>query len=123
MPKILKNVYLNLHHVDGEDYKSQSIKCIRAGINQWTKANRNVDIIADVRSSKANEIFKGVSKITRENGKGTTKSTPAIAQEDTERIAYYFLHDIMNKPDPRKLEMCIILHNLFLLLKRERQPV
>ena len=87
--------------MDGEDYKLQSIKCIHAGINRWTKANRNLDIITDPRFTKANEIFKGVSKIARQTGGAVTISHLVIEPEDLEHITIYFLHDIMNKPDPR----------------------
>ena len=113
LPEILQNFYPNLRRVDGEDYKLQSIKCIRAGINRWTKANRNVEIISDVCFAKANEIFKGVSKMARENGKATTKSTPVMKQEDLERIATYFLHDIMNNPDPKKLQRCVLFYIIY----------
>ena len=121
LPKILENFYPNLRRVDGEDYKLQSIKCIRAGINRWTKSNRNTDIIGDVRFTKANEIFKGVSKIARENGKGTTKSTPVIAQEDLERIPNYFLHDVLNNPDPKKLQRCVLFYVIYFFCRQGRE--
>ena len=113
LAEILENFYPSLRKVDGDDYKLQSIKCIRAGINRWTKENRNLDIIADVRFTKANEIFKGVSKIVREKGKGSTKSTAVIAQEDLERLAIFFLHDVMNHPDPRKIQKCMIFYIIY----------
>ena len=111
-PSILEEFYPNCRRVNGEDYKLQSLKCIHAGINRWTKANRNLDIIADPRFSKANEIFKGVSKIA------TTKSYPVIEQQDLERIVAYFLHDIMNEPNPRKLQKCVLFYIIYFFIRR-----
>ena len=121
LPNILEDFYPNLRRVDGEEYKLQSIKCIRAGINRWTKANRNIDIINDVRFTRANEMFKGVSKIARQNGKATTKSYPVIEQEDLERIATYFLHDTMNEPNPRKVQKCVLFYIIYFFCRRGRE--
>ena len=121
LPAILENFYPNLRRVDGEDYKLQSIKCIRAGINRWTKSNKNCDIIQDPRFAKANEIFKGVAKIARQTGRGSTKSYPVIEPEDLERIATYFLHDITNKPNPRKLQKCVLFYTIYFFVRRGRE--
>ena len=121
LPEILENFYPNLRRINGEDYKLQSLKCIRAGINRWTKEHRNTDIIADVRFTKVNEIFKGVSKIARQTGKGSTKSYPKIKYEDLERISNYFLHDIMNKPDPRRVQRCVLFYIIYFFCRRGRE--
>ena len=121
LARVLEDFYVNLKRIDGEDYKLQSIKCIRAGINRWTKANRNLDIISDVCFTRANEMFKGVSKIARETGKGSTKSYPVIEQEDLERIATYFLHDIVNELDPRKLQKCVLFYIIYFFCHRGRE--
>ena len=121
LPEILENFYPNLRRIDGEQYKLQSIKCIRAGLNRWTKANRSVDIIKDVKYTKANEIFKGISKLARKDGRATTRSTPVIAHEDLERIATYFLHDILNKPEPKKLQQCVLFYIIYFFCRRGRE--
>ena len=113
LPVILENFYPNLQRVNGEDYKLQSLKCIRAGINRWTKENRNIDIISDVHFTKANEIFKGVSKIAHQTAKASTKSYPTIVHEDLERLANYFLHDIMNAPDPRRVQRYVLFYIIY----------
>ena len=88
LPRILENFYANLQRVDGSEYKLQSIKCIRAGINRWTKSNRSVDIINDTKFTKANEIFKEISKIARHN-------------------------DTMNDPNPKKLQQCVLFYTIY----------
>ena len=78
LPDILFRFYGDLRRTDGEEYKLQSIKCIRAGLNRHTKAKRNLDIISDVRFTQANELFKGKSKVICKQGKGSTRPTPII---------------------------------------------
>ena len=121
LPKILEEFYPNLRRANGDDYKIQSMKCICAGINRWTKSNWNIDIIGDVTYTKANEIFKGVAKIAREQGRGATKPYPVIAAEDMERIATYFLHDMINQPDPRKVVRCVIFYVIYFFCCRGRE--
>ena len=66
-------------------------------------------------------MFKGVSKIARQNGKGSTKSYPVIEQEDLECIATYFLHDYMNAPDPRKIQKCVLFYIIYFFCHRGRE--
>ena len=121
LPDILFKFYGDLRRMNGEVYKLQSLKCIRAGINRYTKAERNLDIISDVRFSRANELFKGKSKVVCKEGKGSTKLYPVIADEDLERIATYFLHDVCNKPDPRKLQKCVLFYIIYFFCRRGRE--
>ena len=58
LPDMLDTFYSDLRRKDGELYKLQSLKCIRAGINRYTKEHRNIDITADPSFSIANECFK-----------------------------------------------------------------
>ena len=60
--------------VDGSTYKLQSIKCIQADINRYTKEFRNLDITADPRFTTANEVFKAVAVKYKSTGKAATKS-------------------------------------------------
>lgn len=61
LPQVLLDFYSNLKKVDGGDYKLQTLKCIRAGINRYTKEHRNLDIISDLHFTRTNEMFKAVS--------------------------------------------------------------
>ena len=64
LPDILDNFYMDLRKKDGDTYKLQSLKCIRARINCYMKEVRNIDITSDLRFVKANECFKAVGKKT-----------------------------------------------------------
>lgn len=48
LPDILLNFYTDLRKVKGGEYKLQTLKCICAGINRFTKEKRNLDIIKDL---------------------------------------------------------------------------
>ena len=121
LPAILEQFYMDLQKCDGDFYKLQSLKCIHAGINRKTKECRNLDIISDVHFSSANEVFKGVTKRSCVNGKGSTKSYKVISEGDLERLAEFFDHNIMNHPDPRKLQRCVIFYIIYFFGWRGRE--
>ena len=111
LPPILKTFYTEQRTMSGELYAIQSLKCIQAGINRFTKEHRNLDIISDTCYAQCNEMFKGVMKQSKKNGKGTIKLTKAILQEDMIKIGQYFNHDIMNHPDLKKVQKCVLFKN------------
>ena len=76
---ILTDFYTNLRKVDGENYKLQSIKCIRARvrINSYMKANKGIDVVGSDKFVKANEMFQGVEKQLQMSGLGSVASTPS----------------------------------------------
>ena len=121
LPEILLDFYTNAKKTDGSDYCVQSMKCLRAGINRYMKAERGLDIIENERFVTANEMFRGVNKKKREQGKGATKSTPVIITEDLQKIYSYFNHDIMNSPDPKKLQQCLIFYIIYYFCRRGRE--
>lgn len=123
LPDILYHFYTNLRKAKGGEYKLQSLKCIRAGINRYTKANRNLDIINDIRFTKTNEMFKAVSTKARKEGRGSTRSTPPIEPEDLTLLAKYFYHDFMAVPDPRLLQKSVLFNIIYFFCRRGRQNI
>ena len=121
LPDILHDFYTNARKTDGSDYCVQTMKCIRAGINRHLKAERGLDIIDNTAFTKANEMFRGVNKQKRIQGKGSTKSTPVICPEDLQTIYKHFNHDIMNNPEPRKLQQCLIFYIIYYFCRRGRE--
>ena len=92
LPQILFNFYASVKPKTGQRYATQSLKCIRAALNRWFKAEKCIDIIKDPGYVRTNEIFKGVLVDARRNGK-VKKATPKISNIDLERIGEYFQHD------------------------------
>lgn len=123
LPDILLDFYSNLRKVNGGDYKLQTLKCIRAGINRCTKEQRGLDIISDERFKKTNEMFKAVTTRARKEGRGSTKNTPPIEPEDLPLITQYLQHDVMNNPDPKKVQQCVLFNIIYYFCRRGRQNI
>ena len=121
LPEIMKNFYTDARKVDGSDYCVQSMKCLRAGINRYMKAEKNLDIIENEKFVTANEMFRGVNKRKRVQGKGSTKPTPVISEADLQKINEYFLQDFMNNPNPRKLQQCLLFYIIYFFCRRGRE--
>lgn len=69
LPDIFFEFCCNLRKAKGSSYKLQTLKCIRAEINRYTKSERNLDIITDDHFKRTNEMFKAVSTKARKEGK------------------------------------------------------
>lgn len=123
LPNILYDFYSDLRKVDGGNYKLQTLKCIRAGINRFMKEKRGLNIINDTTFTRSNEMFKAVSTKARRLGLGSTKSTPLIEEEDLIKCTEYFHHDIMNHPDPRKLQRNVLFNIIYYFCRRGRQNI
>ena len=70
---------------------------------------------------KANEMYCGDSKQLREKGKAAVKSYQVINEDDLKRIYKYFDHDIMNQPDPRKIQRCVIFDTIYFFCHHGRE--
>ena len=79
----------------------QTLKDLRSNLNRWFKDKRDIDIVEDVRFTKANNVFKGAKVRAKKSGKGVTKSTLAIGEEDMEQLAMYFHIDHFLRPKPK----------------------
>ena len=88
----------------------------QAGLNQFFKKSRGIDIISDPSFVQANEMFDAIKVYAKCHGKGVKKSTPSIIDVDLERIAEYFCHDHVRKPKPCRLQQNIkSLHHILFL--------
>lgn len=68
-------------------------------------------------------MFKAVSCKARKDGLGSTKSTPPIEPEDLPLITQYLVHDIMNYPDPKKIQQCVLFNIIYYFCRRGRQNI
>ena len=121
LPDILMDFFTNLRKMDSKNYKLQSLKCIRAGINRYMKAEKGKDIISNENFVKANEMFEAVRVNAKKQGRGVKKSTPPITLIDLERIAEYFCYDHVTKPDPRHLQQNILFYIVYFFCRRGRE--
>lgn len=123
LPDILYQFYTNLRKAKGREYKLQSLKCIRAGLNRYMKEQRNLDIIKDLCFTRTNEMFKAVTVKAKKSGLGSTKSNPPIEPDDMAKLAAHFDHDIMNNPNPRLLQKAVLFNIIFFFCHRGRQNI
>lgn len=68
-------------------------------------------------------MFLAVSKQICKAGLGTTKSYPPIEPEDLTKTAEFFIHDVMNKPDPKKIQKCLLFNIIYFFCRRGRENI
>ncbi len=121
LPHLLECFYTELRQQDGSMYKLAILKCIHTGLNHHFKDTRNLDIISDIRFTKANQMFKGVAVQTRKAGLGSTKSFPVIPDKDMERLGDYFYQDFNKEVNPKKLQQAVIYTLIYFTCRRGRE--
>ena len=106
---------------DSEDYKNTSLKCIRAALNRHFKATRNIDIITNEKFIQCNEMFQGVTKKGKREGRGEVESKPPIEPEDMERLSQYFTKNMKSPPNPAKLQEIVLFNVIYFGGRRGRE--
>ena len=106
---------------DDKTYAIQTIKCIRAALNRYFRKQKGIDIVKDSEFVRSNEMFKAVCVESKKSGKGCKKSYPPISQIDLERIAEYFCHNHIVKPDPRRLQQNLVFYIIYFFCRRGRE--
>lgn len=120
LPDVLEKFYSEIRTKKShERYKNSSLRAIRASINRWVKEAHNIDIIADPKFLKCNDLFKGVTKQNKAAGKGDVKHKQPISSEDLERLQDYFSQ--LMTPNPLILQRCVLFNLMFFLCRRGRE--
>ncbi len=118
LPDVIFGFYTSVRREDGEMYKLQSLKCICTSINRYTKEKHNLDIIANTKFIKANEMFCTVIVQTKKEGKAVTICKPVIEDCDMKIIAEYFNKNHEDDPDPQLLQQNVIFNILYFFMRR-----
>lgn len=122
LPDILTAFYTELRKKDGEgEYKTSTLKCIRAAINRYFKEERSLDILKDGRFVRSNEMFKGVTRLAKKEGRGEVESRPPIEPEDLSKIAAYFSANLAGPPNAKHLQEIVLFHIIYYMGRRGRQ--
>lgn len=122
LPEVLEGFYTELRKADGEgEYKTSTLKCIRAALNRHYKEKRSLDIIANESFTWSNLMFKGVTKIAKEEGRGETDSRPPIEPEDLQTLQKYFAENLAGPPNPYKLQEMMLFNIIYYMGRRGRQ--
>lgn len=110
LPGVLEGFFVALHSSKKEKYKSSSLKCARAALNRHFKDTRAIDIISDSRFIRVNELFTGILKQNKAEGRGNVVHKEPISDEDLERIHKYFETNVTENPTPRNLQEIILFN-------------
>ena len=122
LPKILTNFYMSVRmKKTGELYQTSSFKVLHVGLNKWFKQNKEVDIVSDERFMRANLVFDGVQVKAKKTGKGRTKNTPPISEEDLKKIGQYFAVDHVARPSPQILQQCMQFYIMYFFCHRGQE--
>ena len=113
LAQILFEFYNSPQPQKKDDYTVQSLKCICTGLNRYFRKERGIDIAKDSMFVKANEMLKAVQVDAKKKGLGVKRSYLPITPVDLERIAEYFCHDHVTKPDPKCLQQNIIFYIIY----------
>lgn len=122
LPDILSDFYTELRKSDAEgEYKTSTLKCIRAALNRYFKGTRSLDILSDPRFICSNEMFSGVTKKAKEEGRGEIDSRPPIEEDDMKKISTYFEQYLAGPPNPEKLMEMALFSIIYYMCRRGRQ--
>ena len=121
LPSILYDFYPAAKPIKSDGYAVQTLKCLRSALSRYFRKEKGFDITKDAPFIKANEMFKAVLVEAKKNGLGVRKSYPPITSVDLERISEYFVHDHMNKPDPKRLQQQVIFNIIYYFCRRGRE--
>lgn len=122
LPNILSDFYTELRKTDGEnDYKISTLKCIRAALNRYFKGKHGLDIIADRRFIKTNEMVKGVTRKAKLDGRGEINSKPPIEPEDLKKISDYIDKNMSGPPNGVLLQEAVLFYIIYYMCHRGRQ--
>lgn len=122
LPNVLSDFYTKLRKADAKgEYKTSTLKCIRAAINRYFKETRSLDILLDPRFIRSNEMFTGVAKKAKEEGRGKVDSRPPTEEDDMKKISAYFAEALSGPPDAEKLIEMAIFSIIYYMCRRGRQ--
>ena len=70
---------------------------------------------------KANMAFDGIQVKAKAKGKGATKSTKVITDDDLERISDYLMADHTTKPNPKVLQHCVQFYIMYFFCRHGQE--
>ena len=96
-------------------YKNSTMKCIQAGINQYYKVSRSLDIILDPCFIQAIEIFKGIARVQKDEGFGEIDSYSSNLPKDFDELSVYFKSKMTGKPKMTGHPNTVVLQEIVVL--------
>lgn len=119
LPNFLFKFYSEVRKENGQLYSNTSLKSMRAAINRHIKETRSIDIVANPKFMRTNELFKGVQLQGKKAGKGTVKHKEHIDPEDLAKLHDYFSRYM--EPNNSILQEYVMFNMMYYLCRRGRQ--
>ena len=93
--------------------QNSTMKCIRAGINRYYKTSRSLDMISDPRFIQENEMFKGMARVGKDEGRGEINSHSSILPEHFKKLSVYFKAKMARPPNAVVLQEIVIFNVIY----------
>jgi hypothetical protein len=113
----LRRFYAEVRTKQGEYYRKTSLTAIRYGLNRHVNEARRlqgmqpVDIVKDTELTEANDMFKAVCKVLKENDKANIRHHGCIEAGDLKQMWTYFSSGLKeNQPNPRVLQQFVFVN-------------
>ena len=104
-----------------EEYKNSSLQCMRAALNRYFKEKRGINIINDDRFIQANEMFRGVTKQGRRQGRGSSEHKKPINSDDMKTLTKYFTVNMQGPPNAKFLQEIVLFNIIYFMGRRVRE--
>ncbi len=119
---IMDSFYTSLCTLKGEKYKSSTLKAMRAALNRYFKDTRGIDITLEKPFVKANELFMGLLKENKQEGRGTIEHKKILTEEDKSKLFEYFKMKMKEAvPDPKIIQQICIFNIIYYMGCRGRE--
>ena len=94
---------------------------MQAALNQYFKEHIGVDIITNEKFIHANEMFHGVTKKGRREGRGDLDHKQPITDEDRAKLTQYFAKNFEGPPSGKLLQEVILFNIIYFMGRRGRE--
>ena len=105
----------------GEKYKSTTLKAMQAALNRYFKDTRGIDITQDKNFIKANELFLGLLKENKKEGRGQVEHKKVLTDQDKELLFMHFETRMTEDPDPKILQQICLFNIIYYMGRRGRE--
>ena len=118
----LAKFYSTLKRKDQTNCKNSTLKACRAALKRVLKDIKGIDIVADPKFVKSNDIFKGVAKINKAAGFGNVQSKATITETDMKKINFWFEEWFLSgNPTAEQLQKYVLFAILYQFIRRGRE--
>ena len=104
-----------------DEYKNSSLKCMRAALNRYFIEKRGINIITNERFLQANEMFRGVTKKARREGRDSSEHKEAINEDEMKTLSQYFTKNMQGSLNGRHLQEIVLFNIIYFIGRRGRE--